>query len=478
MSAPELTVARTLRAAGRQPSLPFRIDLADGRELTVHRLLRVLPGKRLVGEGDFDGCRVLAKLFVGRRCALHWQQEAAGLEALRLAGLPTPEPVAATAMTAGGHALLTAFLDPAENLAESWTRLSRRPPGDADALTLLTPALRLLGRLHAAGLVQDDLHLGNFLRHDGQLFIVDGDAVRVVRRGQPLAPSEAGSNLAVLLAQLPPAWDQQLAVLLSAYGEAAGQCLPEVATLRGQIERVRAWRLGDFLGKTVRECTLFAVEHSGSRFSAVLRQEADWLAPMLVSPDRAMAAGSLLKDGATCTVARVVASGRALVIKRYNLKDLRHALGRLWRPSRAWHSWREAHRLRFLGVATPAPLALIEERVGPLRRRAWLISEFCGGPNLLVHLSADCPPPPAEARAIVALFGALGEQRISHGDLKATNLLWAGDRVELIDLDAVTQHRTPAAHARAWKRDRARLLRNWPADCALHRWLDEQLPAP
>lgn len=477
MSAPELAVACTLRAAGRQPPLPFRVDLGGGRWLTMDRLLRVLPGKRLVGDAHCDGRRVLAKLFVGRRGERHWQQEAAGLEALRRAALPTPELVAATAMAGGGYALLTAFLDPAESLADCWARLSQRPPGDVEALAVLAPALTLLGRLHAAGLVQDDLHLGNFLRHDGHLFVIDGDAVRVVSRGQPLAAAPACANLAVLLAQLPPAWQQQ-AALLAAYSAGAGQALPgpDVANLREQIERVRAWRVRDLLAKSVRDCTLFAVERTATRFRSVLRREAEELAPLLAAPDRALSAGSLLKDGATCTVARVEAKGRALLVKRYNLKDLRHALSRLWRPSRGWHSWREAHRLRFFGIPTPAPLALIEERLGPLRRRAWLISEFCSGPNLLTHLSADRAPPADEAKAILDLFASMCRQRISHGDLKATNLLWQGGQVVLIDLDAVAQHRTALAHARAWRRDRARLLRNWPSGSALHRWLDEQLP--
>lgn len=477
MPSPNLTTASALRAAGRHPQLPFRVALADGRQLTMRRLLRVMPGKRMVGDAALDGRRVLAKLFVGQRCERHWQEECAGLDALALAGLPTPERIAAGAMAGGGYALMTVYLDPAETLAESWARVSGRPPGEAEALAVLTPALTMLGRLHAAGLAHDDLHLGNFLHHDGSLFVIDGDAVRVVSRGQPLLSAQASSNLAVLLAQLPPDWDPLLTVLLPAYAVGTGQPLPEVAALKEQITSVRAWRLGDFLAKTVRECTLFAVEQSTTRFSAVLRRERDFLAPVLDAPDAAIGRGDVLKDGGTTTVARVVIDGRGLLIKRYNLKHLRHALGRLWRPSRGWHSWREAHRLLFLGIPTPTPLALIEERVGPLRRRAWLISEFCAASNLLTHLSADREPPADEARAILTLFGSLHGQRISHGDLKATNLLWDGSRVVLIDLDAVVQHRTPAAHARAWARDRARLLRNWPPGCALHCWLDEHLPA-
>ncbi len=477
MTLDALTLASTLQTAGRHPALPFRVALADGRPLDMHRLLRVLPGKRLVGEAELEGRRVLAKLFVGGRSEKHWRQERAGLEALILAGLPTPAVLVATPMAGGGHLLLTDFLDPAESLAECWARVAGRAAGDTEALSLLEPALTLVGRLHAAGLVQDDLHLGNFLLHDGRLWVIDGDAVRVVSRPQPLPMADACANLAVLLAQLPGEWEGQLAVLLPAYQAGAGEVSPDLEDLHEQIARVRAWRLRDFLAKTVRDCTLFAVEQSVTRFCAVLRQDAEALAPLLAAPDRAISAGRPLKDGGTCTVASVRIDERMLLIKRYNLKGLRHALGRLWRPSRAWHSWREGHRLRFLGIPTPAPLALIEERCGPLRRRAWLVCEYCPGPNLLAHLSPEHAPPAAEARAILNLFESMHRQRISHGDLKATNLLWDAGRVLLIDLDGVVQHRLPMAHARAWQRDRARLLRNWPAASVLRRWLDDHLPA-
>jgi tRNA A-37 threonylcarbamoyl transferase component Bud32 len=143
----------------------------------------------------------------------------------------------------------------------------------------------------------------------------------------------------------------------------------------------------------------------------------------------AISAGVVLKDGGTCTVAKAVIGGRVLLIKRYNLKSLSHALGRAWRPSRAWHSWREAHRLQFLGISTPAPLALIEERLGPMRRRAWLVSEFCPGTNLLGHLSADREPSEEVGRAILNLFESMHRARISHGDMKATNLLWHSGQV-------------------------------------------------
>ena len=111
MTSPKPTSAAELRTAGRHPALPFRVFLVDGRELSMLRLLRVLPEKRIVGEAQLDGCRVLAKLFIGTRGERHWRQECAGLAALAEAGVATPPLVAAVPMAGGGYALMTAFLD-------------------------------------------------------------------------------------------------------------------------------------------------------------------------------------------------------------------------------------------------------------------------------------------------------------------------------------------------------------------------------
>ena len=280
----------------------------------------------------------------------------------------------------------------------------------------------------------------------------------------------------MLLAQLPAMWDGVAPALLAEYQSAGGIASVDAAMLCASIEKVRAWRLQDYLKKSLRDCTLFSVARSTNRFVAVLRTERERLADMLAVPDKAIDTGLPLKSGNTCTVAQVALPGGDIVVKRYNLKSVGHALSRLWRPSRAWHSWREGHRLALYGIATPAPLALVEERFGPLRRRAWLFAEHCPGVSLSRHLSPESPPPAAEALALTTLFGLLCHLRITHGDMKASNLLWHAGRIWLIDLDACTQHRSEAAWRKAWRRDRARLLRNWPADSGLVAWLDRALP--
>lgn len=449
---------QTLREAGRQPPMPFALALPDGGSLEFTQLLRLLPGRRLAGLARWNGATVFAKLFVGKDAVRHGQREHAGLVALQAGGLPTPAVLFAVAVADGGYLVLTDYLDGAVALDE-------QPLSPAEPQTLL-PAMKLLGRLHAAGLIQRDLHTGNFLDHDGQLLLIDGDGVR----NEPSAAAQA-DNLALLLAQLTPAWDARREELLQAYGRPV-----DTVALGRAVAVARERRLAHFLAKTVRDCSQFAVSRNFSRFAAVLREEATALQPLLQDPDAAMAYGTLLKDGGTCTVAAVEQDGRLRVVKRYNLKHWRHALSRAWRPSRAWHSWQAAHRLAFYGIATPRPLALLEERFGPLRRRAFLVTDHCPGANLLDCLDPARLPPPELQQALRQLFATLFRLQISHGDLKATNLLWHDGEVVLIDLDALVQHRSASRFARAWQRDRRRLLRNWPADSVLAAWLAQVVP--
>ena len=465
-----------LRNQWRGPAVPFKVRGEDGEILTVVRLLRVLPGKRVVGEAVWRDRRVLAKLFVARRHAQHWEREKQGIEALRGANLPTPEIIHAGRLAGGGHFLLTEFLDDSHTLAECRAAVEPVPSGSPLALEVLQPAFALLGRLHAAGLVQTDLHLGNFLQHGHDLFLIDGDGIQRVAKGATGLAQQTLDNLALLVAQLPLVWESCLDLLVAAYASEQGTLRPDRESLLPAIERARAQRLTHFLGKTLRECSQFAVRRTTSLFLAVVRAQKESLAELLEYPDEAIEKGQMLKDGNTCTVARVEVGGRMLVIKRYNVKSFRHALSRFWRPSRAWHSWVAGHRLAFYGIPTPAPLAMLEERVGPLRRRAFLITEFCPGESLLQRLSSEREPDAAEAAAIVEFFGLLFRMNISHGDMKATNLLWSAGRLVVIDLDAMVQHDSRSAFVRDWRRDRGRFLRNWPAHSPLYRWLDANLP--
>lgn len=470
---------RALRQSGREPLLPLRVVTADG-PLVIDQWLRVLPGQRLVGAGEISGKRVLAKLFIAPRARQHWQREQQGLVALAEAAIPTPGMEASGEFTDGGYFLCTHYLEGARTLQQEWDELADAvppSPGDPRASVLLAQALDSIALLHRAGLIQTDLHMGNFLLHDGQVLVIDGDAIMSLSPGQPISAQQAEDNLAIFFAQLDAAWDAMLELLLIEYLRVNAERPLNPDRLLGQIKRVRRKRLDAWLAKAVRDCTPFQVEKHWSRFTAVVRQHAAALRPLIAAPDQPFTAVPSLKDGGTSSVTLVEAGEQKLVVKRYNIKGFGHWLSRFWRPSRAWHSWLAGHRLQFLGIATPAPLAMVESRFGPLRRRAWLVNAFCPGPNLLELFGAEGQrlPTEAEGAALLQVLAQLREARISHGDFKATNLLWHAGQVWLIDLDSLQAHDSESHWQQAWARDRARLMRNWPAGSPMTEWLEKHL---
>lgn len=124
-------------------------------------------------------------------------------------------------------------------------------------------------------------------------------------------------------------------------------------------------------------------------------------------------------------------------------------------------------------------MALLEQRFFWLRRKAYLITEYLPGPDIIERFApyvASGEVPESELQALDTLFAQLRRERISHGDLKGHNVFWQQDRWALIDLDAMCQHTSAGTFAAAYARDRARFMRNWPADSALHQLLEQRLP--
>lgn len=467
---------KMLRKAGRRPPLPLHLQLQDGRTLHVIGWLRVLPGKRLVGEGRLDGEKVLVKLFIAAPGPRHFERELRGIEALAKAGVATPEVLATGALAGGGCFLATRFVDDAQTLQAQWEAAQPALPGTEPALDIICRAVKAVAELHQHGLLQTDMHLGNFLAQGEQLWVIDGDAIE--SHGDTCLPGPVAlHNLALLLGQLPPEWDACQPRLLATYLHVHPARSLAADQLASEVRKVRQRRLADFLGKALRDCTLFSVRRSWTRFVAAPRDEASRMSNLLDDPDSAFT-GVLLKDGGSSTVARTELGPDLVVVKRYNIKNFTHWLKRFWRPSRAWHSWLAAHRLRFLGIATPRPLGMVEQRFGPLRGRAWLITEHCDGQDLLAVLGVmgEQLPDGELQNAMLKTFDQLVAARCTHGDLKGTNLLWNGRDVLLIDLDSLQSHTTAKSFSRAWEVDRKRLIRNWPENSNLASWLNSKLP--
>ena len=459
----------TLRASDRTLPTPFQLSFdtsGEQRALTCTAILRHLPGKRLVCRGVWHQRQpVVAKIFlVASGAERHYQRELQGIEALRSANIPTPA-ILFKGTLADGKAPLLLFQDMQgyQNLAE---RLATANTVD-DRLAVMQPVVQLIARLHAAGLGQRDIHPGNFLLSGNEVMVIDGDDIENNGR-QPLSQQKSFSNIALFFAQFYPQFDAIVPPLIDVYGNGRNWPIhPGIYTdIQKKIRRWRDWRQKKYLQKTKRACTAFVAQKAWHRFMACDRT---WYSPsmqhLLRDPDTYIKNGTILKDGNTATVAKVTIASQTLVVKRYNIKNRWHALRRCLQPSRAMVSWQNAHRLLFLGIRTPRPIAVIEERWGIFRRRAYFIMAYLPGETIdkIVHAKID------DSQAIESCFDhlatlikQLAAAQISHGDFKATNFLVSSSQLHLLDLDGMTAHRINGAFKRAFRKDLVRLRQNWP----------------
>jgi len=124
------------------------------------------------------------------------------------------------------------------------------------------------------------------------------------------------------------------------------------------IDSKRSGRKRAYIRKAFRECTRFVCEHSFNRFLVCEREyDSPAMRELFSRIDERMASGKLLKVGNSATVALVDGPSGPLVVKRYNIKGMGHAISRAFRKSRAWVSWANVNRLDFLGISTVKPVA-------------------------------------------------------------------------------------------------------------------------
>lgn len=172
---------------------------------------------------------------------------------------------------------------------------------------------------------------------------------------------------------------------------------------------------------------------------------------------------TILKNDPTSTVVVVQVDNQSLVIKRANTKGLLHFMRRLVCTSRAQKNWYYAARLARANIRTFEPIAYIEERLGPLKRRSYFICSLIEGIDALHFFSAARYQAKWEivAEKIVLLIKKLAEEHLSHRDLNLSNIILVDDQPFLIDLDSMREYRFSLRAKRATVHEVNRFMENW-----------------
>jgi tRNA A-37 threonylcarbamoyl transferase component Bud32 len=154
--------------------------------------------------------------------------------------------------------------------------------------------------------------------------------------------------------------------------------------------------------------------------------------------------GEIFKRGNTCYVSRIEWHDKDAVVKRYNHKGFVHSLRHTIKRSRARRGWLNGHRLGMLNIATPRPLAYIEKHKAGLVWQSYLVTEYVQGRKYYDFLRDDTVSEQQKSEVtgqIEKLIERQGKYKITHGDLKHTNILVTENGPVLTDLDAMKAHK-------------------------------------
>lgn len=464
---------------------------AAGWERIKHNASRTVYRGVIGGESiylkHFHSCSLLHR-FMRRLGSSDAMREMRFSRHLQENGVPTAEALAATCAD-GVEWLATRAVEPSIP-ADAWhaRQLSRGPAGMRLIDRAIAELGRMVGRMHAAGVIHRDLHCGNVLvrtdgEPDGAVRLVLMDLHRASRRWK-LSRGARSKNLAQLLHDryYLTTRTQQIR-FLKHYLRASGapgsmrgwQMLVEhfarMHSRRQHNQRDRrVFRDGKYFSRISlpggwRGCVVLASKRhmAGSRAANCEFTTQQWQAALadplaLMSPEGA----EVYKDGDSGRVIRrrisVAGCELDVFIKQPLQKRRWKILLDCFRPSRPTRAFSLGHSLLTRRIATALPLAALERRIGPILLDSILITEAVDAQQMNVFMETWLSDPPKSDAPLTVnqrrllgrqvlwqlgrLLQRLHDSRFAHRDLKATNLLirWSpgqNPEIVLVDLDGL-----------------------------------------
>src|SRR3990167_2706845 len=459
---------------------PFSLRLLEGEILQARTVVRLLPKLRMVVFGQWQGKPVVAKLFFDAHHAKrHCEADAKGMKNLHERKIPAPKLYYQGASEDRRvHVLIFEKIEHAESAQTVWE--NRR--NFESILPQASAMLVEIAMQHVVGVLQQDLHFNNFLIKDKIVYTLDGGQVALFPYLLP--KKESMDNLALFLAQFGVGNETYQRQLFLDYAKLRGWIVKkeDVSELFLLIKRINEKRWKKFSKKILRNSSGFLRIKTWRALTILDRRyQSEEMLQLLADPEAAFQSPDrhMLKDGRSSTVIKVTVSGRALVIKRYNLKNKRHWLRRCLRPTRAANVWRLAHKLALFCIQTAEPVAFIEKSYFGLRSVSYYVTEYVSGMQVNDYIAAHQSE---EAKLtdmvyhVTALLKSLAKIEMTHCDLKASNILLNHQALPvLIDLDGAMEHYSLFGLHQAWQKEIARFLKNFKADSFIMKKFQETL---
>lgn len=344
--APDILTWEALQTAKFAFINSFQLPLLQG---TFHseKTLRILPRKRLIAFGTWEGKPVVAKIFFNhKRAKRHMETEIAGVNLLLDKGIPTPAVYyQGTSTDQRLYVVIFERLTKAKPFEEYWKTKTSIPA----VLPKIEGMLKEFAHHHQLGILQHDPNLKNYMLSDDVVYMID--CADVEAKGAPVDKTTALKNLAIFFSQFGDEITPHLTGLLQYYAQCRDFALAgdEVKTLANLTAQHTAGRLQRLEKRIFSECRYFSrITHSGIKGMLDRRYAAPELMAFIKQP--AFIHGDCLtKDN------------RELVFKRYRHNFVQTLLS-LFKPTPASLEWKNNNIGHFMGNIIHKPIAYIERR--------------------------------------------------------------------------------------------------------------------
>jgi len=239
----------------------------------------------------------------------------------------------------------------------------------------LNRLIRCLARHHQQGIIQDDLHMGNFLLKDKNIYSLDGDHVHSFR--SPITKSRSLTNLSKLLSNFFPLIETRILENYQVYCSARGWIPTEKGTrkLIRKATGMRKRRLAKNVRKMYRSGSSFSVFKTSGYYS--IRNRGVWNDRFKIISDHPEPIIAQTRGEQMDGFNKYHLSIDDVPVTLYSAR----AFGFFWlrRFGVVSRLWRNALRLNRLEIHTPRPIAIIEKRKRPMIWHAFLIVESWKG---------------------------------------------------------------------------------------------------
>jgi len=417
-------------------------DSKTVENVSCYELLREIVGKRQVYDGVWNDKAVIIKIFLDPVSAgRHFKKEWQGMKKLRELGLNSAKPLFY------GRGKDNSWVIVSENIVGAETALfaMQQCKTKEAKVKLVLKVAHELSKQHLKGVIQKDLHLGNFLIKDGEIFALD--PAQMSFSSKALSRRKSLCNLGTLAMSLPEYDKQNLKDLCEQYFAERGWKFSGKDEKAFEKYLLKSEKQG--LRHSQKKCmrtskrTLKLVT---ADYNCVFEKPfCDDINPheFIEQIDELMDKGEILKKGNTCYISRFDYNNRDIVVKKYNYKGPVNLIRQNFKTSRARRNWLFANLLASVKIETPRPFGFIEKKKGPFIWQSYYICEYTDAMNLYTFLAnPNLTESGREKMAdrIIDLMAQLGKRGLSHGDMKRSNILISDDKLILIDLDSMRNH--------------------------------------